>query len=254
MPHDDQNERNMEWSVSGVVTDAPVLIADAVNAIGQVVAYKDGRVFRYISTAVDIEAGEIAGQVTGSAIVSNQVQTSGTPAALPAIGDTSVTLALAAITANQFAGGYMFTTDDTGQGYTYRIKSNTLTASSNIILTLYDDLIIALDATTDIQLIPNLYSLAVLGTLALDPIGVAVRATTAGTDSTTQAFWVQVKGPVAVRVENSTTLAIGITVGGGAAGGVVVKTATNALIGVCISAAEDASGFQPVDLKIAAKD
>ena len=52
-------------------------------------------------------------------------------------------------TADQFAGGYLHTVNDAGQGYTYRIKSNTAGSSNATTLTLFDGLKIALTAATD---------------------------------------------------------------------------------------------------------
>jgi hypothetical protein len=55
-------------------------------------------------------------------------------------------------TADMFAGGYIITTDDTGEGKTYRIRGNTASgtpAATYTRLELYDKLQSALDATTD---------------------------------------------------------------------------------------------------------
>ena len=86
------------------------------------------------------------------------------------IGSRFVQCTLAAITANQLAGGYFVTTDDVGEGFCYRIKGNTATdttATGDVRIELYDPLIVALDATTDYAIQGCLYAnleLAVDGT------------------------------------------------------------------------------------------
>ena len=60
------------------------------------------------------------------------------------------------VVAGQFAGGYFITTDDVGEGYTYRIKGNTASGSAggtDFVLELYEPLQVAVDNTTDYAII-----------------------------------------------------------------------------------------------------
>lgn len=240
----DQNEQKGRGATIGVSPLAAPGLTQ-LRTLGEEVFIGD-RKFRYISTGVDIEAGELAGQATGTVIMANAILAT-------AVGETDVTVddaALSGTAINDFAGGYLHITDDAAQGFSYRIKSNLAAATNLVVVTLYDAIRVALTTASDSQMQPTKYADCVLGTAALNPIGVATNQFTAGTDSSTQFGWVQTAGYGVVRVHNATTLGIGIPVGSGAAGGVVVQTAIISHVGVCTSAAEDANAMQPVELQI----
>ncbi|MFX0209378.1 MAG: hypothetical protein ACFFDT_25565 [Candidatus Hodarchaeota archaeon] len=131
--------------------------------LGTKVEFSDGRVFRYAYIGgSSINRGCIVGPDYSAKCY---VETDDVITAA-AIGATTVDITLASITANQFAGGYLHITDDTGEGYTYRIKSNDATdgaaGSGKIRLTLYDPLIAALDATTDFAITGCMYNYLVI--------------------------------------------------------------------------------------------
>ena len=88
-------------------------------------------------------------------------------------------------------------TDDAGEGYSYRIKSNTVQdASAKVTFTLYDGLKVAITTDTDCCLVgPKYTNVVEAATTAETPIGVALVPTTGASATVTAYFWVQTKGP-----------------------------------------------------------
>jgi len=114
--------------------------------------------------------------------------------------EVTVTLGATAVTSNQYEDGFLMITDATGQGTTYRIRSNPAAdASANLILTLYDKLHTALDTTSEVHLIANPYNGPVISVAdQLDiPAGVPNIAITAS-----YYFWLQTGGLAAVLHDN----------------------------------------------------
>lgn len=210
-----------------------------VNEVGAQVRI-GSRTYRYCSTAVDLTAGQYVGQAAPSALTANAL-------AAAAIGATELTLTIAAVTADQFAGGQIHITDDTGAGYSYLIKTNTATASGTITITLVNPLIVAVDTTSDVILTTAPYSNVIVGIAASNPLGVALVATTAGTDSTTQYFWAQTSGDGVVAVTTATSISVGKRLMGGASGGVVISDGTQRDIGTALAAVDD---FVPVRIEL----
>ena len=98
--------------------------------IGQKLELADGRVFRYGYTAAAINRGLLVSQdVSATAIVESDGKLTAASA-----GATEVTYTdsgtVGSATLNQYAGGYLHITDDAGEGFQYRIKSNTAAAAT----------------------------------------------------------------------------------------------------------------------------
>ena len=151
------------------------------HPLGEKVELSDGRVFRYASIAATTAAGDIVSQdVSATAVVEKE---NGMTAA--AVGATEVIITdsstLGSATANQYAGGYLHTIDDAGEGYTYRIKSNTAASSNAVTFTLYDAVQVAITTATDAAITGNLYGKVrpALGSADYIAAGVAPRAFTA---------------------------------------------------------------------------
>ena len=101
-------------------------------SLGTQKTLSDGRVFRYAHFGADTGAGLLVAQdfsESGNAEADNivVVPASANTVTDGTIGSKFVEITLASVTADQFAGGYLHTTDDTGEGYCYRIKGNTAT-------------------------------------------------------------------------------------------------------------------------------
>lgn len=152
----------------------------------------DGRVFRYVKAgATALVPGKLQ---QGVGVVANHQNVAVQAAA--AIGATAVTVTLGATAAtlNQYAGGLLVVNDVTGEGYTYRIKSNPAAdASATLTLTLDDPILIALTTSSEACLIPNIYNGVVVhdSPPTMMPVGVPLKAITAS-----QFGWLQTRGPV----------------------------------------------------------
>lgn len=161
------------------------------------------------------------------------------------IGSRYVELTLASATADQYAGGTFVTTDDTGEGYTYRIVGNTATgtpASGNIRLELDKGLQVAVDNTTDFAIYGSRYANLEAATFStdVDACGVSM-----GNQAAADYGWVLTKGIVGILGDgNGGTLDLpqigkGIIIGS-VAGSAQVATATNDnVLGVCLVAPDD---------------
>ena len=98
-------------------------------------------------------------------------------------------------TNNQFAGAHLVITDDTGEGYTYRIKGNTADGSPSAgrwRLELYEPITVAIDGTSDIAIVGSIY--ANLETATALPTDQNVAGVAVTSNSATNYGWVQTHG------------------------------------------------------------
>ena len=100
--HDDLN-KTIGHGITGSVFDAPGIVQK--NALGKCASVGE-RVFKYVSTAVDIEPGELSGHAAPTAKLTDKIVVSGSYAG--AIGATQVQVTAAGVTKNLYAGGYLF--------------------------------------------------------------------------------------------------------------------------------------------------
>lgn len=226
--------------------------------VGDRRVFEDGREFVFISSAVDV----LAGQVLATATALATALTNSCTAA--AAGATEVTIATTGsaffggsagvIAANRLAGGYIVVTDDAGEGYQYRIKSHTAgTASASVTFTLYDGLKVALTTASDVFFIGPRFELCVLGTDLLPPVGIAVVPMLGGTNTRTEYAWAQVKGIAPCYITTGTSIAIGKQISTDASGGVkITGAATDVMIGVAAATSTTATAKVPVLLNIGA--
>ena len=202
---------------------------------------KWGRTFRYAKAgASNLVAGNY---LQGPAqITTHQVMT---PSAA-AIGATSVSATLGvtnAVTANQYAGGFLVVDTTPGNGYAYVIKSHPAAeADAACVFTLGEPLKVALTSSSRVSLMRNPYDGVIqspVTTLTGAPVGVAVFAIPAG-----EYGWIQTKGVAPALVAG--TPAVGSTVGlpGSAAGAAVIDgAATSGLVIVGVVAHVGANGL-----------
>ena len=150
-------------------------------------------------------------------------------------------------TLNQYAGGYLHITDDAGEGYNYRIKSNTAASSNAITFTLFDSLQVAVTTATDVAVTGNLYNQvrAALGTADYIVCGVTPIAFTSGYYG-----WVQTRG-IAVILTDDSDVGAGVPVmcGDAQAGAVEVADNSHPLVGFVTHAADD-TGYMGVALQL----
>lgn len=176
--------------------DYLVSSADQKMPLGTYMETADGRGFRYFKNGA---VATVAGKVyQSSALDATNLQPSGgLGVAAAAIGDTTITVSTSTTVAvNALAGGYLSVCITPGQGYLYRIKSNTVTAgAAGLVITLEDPLLVALTTSSKVIVTPHPYSGAVIepGTPTGVILGVAhviVPASYYG--------WIQTKGVASV--------------------------------------------------------
>ena len=213
----------------GAISGSDLGIFDVSDAaelpIGTKREFEDGRIFRFSEFAADTTAGHLVAQdVSAQAVTySANFATSGA-----AVDQKDVKLVdstkFGSITANQYAGGYLHTVNDAGQGYTYRISSNTVGGqiTDGSTFTLFDDVKVAITSATDVAITGNPYNGLVSATAATDMwvVGVCINAM----DVSDKNFgWVQTHGFGTVLYDagaSAVTIGDQVTLSDGTAGAV----------------------------------
>jgi hypothetical protein len=119
-----------------------------------------------------------------------------------AIGSRYVQMTASGILINQFAGGKLILSDDTGEGFTYDIIGNTATANTStgthyIRIELKQPIVTAVDTTTDVILTGNKYANLEIATNGTDAFLAGVTCNTI-VFATASYGWVQTKGIVGI--------------------------------------------------------
>ncbi len=204
--------------------------SSALHDLGAYVETGDGRGFRYAKCGI---TATVAGKVyQSSALDATNLQPSGglTPSANVAIGGTEITVAdTLTLTANQLAGGYLSVVVTPGQGYLYKIRSNTaVTAAAGAVITLDDPLQIAITTASNFIVTLHPYSGIVIepGTPTGVIVGVAHRVLTAAYYG-----WVQTYGAASVLFTGTGVAgkAVGSLTGGTSGSAAPAIAATNIL-------------------------
>ena len=140
----------------------------------------------------------------------------------------TVTLGGTLVTANQYAGGYLVVNTLTGAGQTLKIASHPAqaTTTGNVVITLEDTPVTALDTTSTVSLVlnpcgsSNGTSVSTNGvvlashTSLVQPVGVSLYAIAASTATVAEYGFLVTKGPTACLING--TPAIGLDVGASA--------------------------------------
>ena len=171
------------------------------RALGTILELPDGREFKYaLNGGSAISSGKLA---SSAAMIGNHDMDLTTAAA--SVGDTSITVTLGgtAATKDQYADGYIYTNDGTGEGQIYRIASNPAADSSAtlaVTLASNDPVNVALDSTTLSGLAVNPYSGIVVSPTSITNRTLGVTAT----DIAANAYgFVQTKGLASVLVSGT---------------------------------------------------
>ena len=171
------------------------------RALGTILELPDGREFKYaLNGGSAISSGKLA---SSAAMIGNHDMDLTTAAA--SVGDTSITVTLGgtAATEDQYADGYIYTNDGTGEGQIYRIASNPAADSSAtlaVTLASNDAVSVALDSTTESGLAVNPYSGIVVSPTSVTNRTLGVTAT----DIAANAYgFVQTKGLASVLVSGT---------------------------------------------------
>lgn len=228
-------------TISEAVSVAPY--SNSFTFAGERFDSADGREFVLVQNGtVALASGKLVQSAPITAAHQNLDVTAFTAAStstgLPAT--VTATLGAGAVTVNQYAGGFVVVNDNTGEGQTLKIASHPAAdASASLTITLEDSPVTALDATSEICLIPNPYTLVVVNptTATNTPIGVALYPIAATVAGTTNVFGlIQSKGPVSCLADGTIGVGLGIMPSTNTAGAVMVIDATGANIGRALQA------------------
>lgn len=192
------------------------------------------------------------------------------PTAYPATAGTYqilVTNGATVLNENQFQGGYLITSLDTGAGQTLQIASHApAAASATFVVTLQDPIQVTLDATSNVTLVPNPYINVVIAATGLTGTAVgstayALAASTAktfnGTTGVMTANGVPVYGFIGchgiwgIRGDGTNAPAVGLPVSASSttAGDFTVFTAAKQYIGNA-AGTSTSTHYVPIDLKL----
>lgn len=128
-------------------------------ALGFGVQRADGSCFRYAQFGADTNRGVLVSQDISETSVPDTDNGIVAPASAAVssygtINQRFIEITMSGVIKNQFMGAYFSTTDDTGEGYVYRIKGNTASGTGGAtaaayVMELESSLIVAVDNTTD---------------------------------------------------------------------------------------------------------
>lgn len=188
--------------------------------LGTKVSLADGRSFVYgRAGASDLAYGKMNQTAAPLATSNDEVVASSA-----AVGDTSISVTFgAAVTANQYADGYLYVNDDTGEGQLYTIKSHPA-GTSAVKVTLNEEIRVAVTAgagTVSAIVHPMAAVIVAPTTLTGTPCGVAVVTVTANYYA-----WFQVTGACPVLTNGIIVIGNTVEASGTTAGAVDATTET----------------------------
>lgn len=194
------------------------------EALGSVGVTRDGRVYVYGQAgASDITRGQLA---VAEAVVANH--TNQTFAASAVVGADEVTLNLGAtaVTADQYADGYLVCNDAAGEGVLYQIISNSSASASGVVRAkLYEPLVAALTVSvSEGSLIKNPAKTVITSTTLSKAVGVANTTITAAYFG-----WFQSGGIAAVLADGTPAKGTNVVQSNGTAGSVEAMTDSTTL-------------------------
>lgn len=178
------------------------------HPLGTMGVTPDGRIFRYALNNATNAA--VAGELQQGRAQDTGDQSLAIAAA--AVGATSVTTTgTVTVTANQYANGYLVATGEggTGNGLYYRIKSHPAATAAVVTFQLYDPIKVALSASTQIDVVPNLWDGVIQfpTTASSAPAGIAMIAV-----PVSAYCWLQTGGSGIALADASGAITVGATV------------------------------------------
>lgn len=221
---------NLQSAPIGVAIDLYNSSTTQTHQLGSKVVDRQGRTFRYAKAG---GSALVAGNVlqAPAQITTHQAMTPAAAAIVNGATKQTVTATLGAtnaVTANQYAGGFLVISTAPGNGYAYEIESHpAASASASCVFTLAEPLKVALTTSSRVDLVPNHYNGVIQAptTLTAAPVGVAVFPAAAG-----EFCWIQTGGVASVLVAGTPAVGSAVVSPGSAAGAVVVDGAATATI------------------------
>ena len=220
------------------------------EALGTRRVLKDGREFVYAQAGSSaLSAGKVGVSAAINANHADEIILAAVPIGTKILAVTVT--AGTAIAANALKDGALMINDQTGQGYSYPIESNTaISATGTIVyLTLEEGIKVALDTTSQFILAHNPWKGVAESTTTGTPVGVPVVAVPAS-----YYYWAQTRGLANVLMGDTTGIGTCVTqdivtVAGGCA--VIATGSILPAIGTSFGFAGVDEEYQPVMLTIA---
>lgn len=233
-------------------------------AIGTMFERQDGARFRYAHLGdADVSQGKLVAQDMSESSEAVDQITVVAPGSAVAVADDSIKPGtvgsryiegtIASIAADQYKGGYLVVSNNTGEGYTYRIRGNTASgnpASGNLRIELYDKLQSTLSATSDVVITGPLQGNLEIATITTDDVVGGV--TVSSVDVSEKPFcWVQTRGISAVLQQGTWTLGYIAVIGSvsGAASAMSISNNAQRPVGIICGVDVD-TGYGTVNLSI----
>lgn len=208
---------NLFQGLAEAVTTAP--FSQSFNDIGQKFDTADGReLVLVLNGAVALHAGVLAQSAPIVSAHQNCAVTAYTAASASGPGTVTVTLGATAVTANQYAGGFLNVNDNNGEGQLLQIASHPAAAlSTSVVITLADapgSNGVALTTASEVSLIPNPYNGVVVNptTPTNAPVGVTLSPISASS-ATVNSFGFLVKDGITSCLCDATNPAVGTAIG-----------------------------------------
>lgn len=224
--------------------------ATAKEVLGTVRFTKDGRKFVYCKAGASaLAAGKLN---VAEDLDATWVNEAGVATAGVAAGEKTMTLTItpagAAISENQFAGGYLQINDATGEGNQYLIEYNSAVSASgtSINITLAEPIRVALTSSSEFTLVsPMGWKVTESATASKLAVGVAPIAVTAA-----YYFWNQVAGIAPVLIHGTPAIAVAVDRSLEIAGAIkAMGTLTKQLVGFMRETGVDGE-YKPVRLML----
>lgn len=219
------------------------------EALGTLRVTHDGRAFRYAKAG----ASALAPGKLGCAAAGVAAHLDEAILAAVTVGTKILAVTVTAGTAiaeNALAGGYFAINDNTGEGQSLVIQSNSaISASGTVVnITLEEGLRVALDATSEFNLIPSPWAAVVETTTKAAPVGITPVAVTAA-----YYYWAQTKGVHGAVLMNGTpavgdAVCQGVTTAGSV--DVMAGAGTITQVGTVFGVAGVSTEYQSVMLSI----
>jgi hypothetical protein len=208
---------------------------DQQTDLGAEIKDTTGNVFVYVKAGASaLQVGKVQ---QSPAIVANHQNIAVASAVSAGQKKVTVTLGATAVAKNYYANGLLVINDADGQGHTYQIESNpSADASGSLVLTLSDELLVALTTSSEACLIPNPYNGVIINptTATNKPCGVGITPIPANYFG-----WIQRKGNVACLNDGGTAVGLGLAPSGSVAGALATVAATTNQVGSALQAGVD---------------
>lgn len=196
--------------------DIAIESSTKLESIGSLGVSSDGRIFRYAQAGA---SALVSGNLTVAPVPAANHNNKAVDAAV-AVGDKKVVIAsigATAITADQYADGYLVVQDNAGEGFAYAISGHTAydASASDVVIHLKDPVEVALTTASEVSLENSPWDgvvIAVVDQLDL-PTGIARKALTAAYYG-----WVQTGGISPVWADETYAVGVDLTIGTGVAG------------------------------------